>query len=427
MLTFLITALKIIFVLGFLILIHEAGHFFVARLCKVTVNEFSIGFGPVIWKKQTKQTKYTLRLIPLGGFVNLEGEEERSENEGSFSKASIPKRMAIILAGGLVNIIFALVVYFTLMMAVNNHTSLVVESTIPEYAAETAGVQAGDKIIKINNKNMYTKNDIDKIMQKMVGKELILGEEITLTVEREGKKQEISFEPTKKEYKSTGIYLKSTSSGETTKIVTVEAGSIAEKQGIKANDEILKINGVEVKNQTEILQIINEQKDNNVLTFLLKRGNEEIEISLEPETLYQYYLGVYFAKSNNTFADNLYYSFFETRDFTFSIFDNLKMLFTGKVRVDQFMGPVGISEVVANTNEIKDFINILALISLSLGVTNLLPIPALDGGKFLLLVIEAIRRKKLSEKTEINIQLIGFAFLITLSLYITYHDILRIL
>ena len=81
MITFLITALKIIFVLGFLILIHEAGHFFVARLCKVTVNEFSIGFGPVIWKKQGKQTKYTLRLIPLGGFVNLEGEEERSENE----------------------------------------------------------------------------------------------------------------------------------------------------------------------------------------------------------------------------------------------------------------------------------------------------------------------------------------------------------
>ena len=103
------------------------------------------------------------------------------------------------------------------------------------------------------------------------------------------------------------------------------------------------------------------------------------------------------------------------------------MLFTGKVRVNQFMGPVGISEVVANTNKVADFVKILALISLSLGVTNLLPIPALDGGKFLLLLIEAIRRKKLSERTEINIQLIGFAFLITLSLYITYNDILRIL
>lgn len=420
MITFLITALKIIFVLGFLILIHEAGHFFVARLCKVTVNEFSIGFGPVIWKKQGKQTKYTLRLIPLGGFVNLEGEEERSENEGSFSKASIPKRIAIIAAGGLVNIIFALIVYFTLMMCLNDHTSLIVDSTIENYAAQISGIEQGDKIIKINGRNVYTKNDIDKIMEKASK------EEMTVTIERENKQEEIKIIPTKIEYKNTGIYLKSTTSGDSTKILTVDAKSIAEKQGIKANDEILKINGKEVKNQTEVLEVINEQKD-ETLTFLLKRGNEQIEITLQPQTLYKYYIGIYFAKAESIFRNNLYFSFFETKDFAFSIFDNLKMLFTGKVRVDQFMGPVGISEVVANTNKVKDFVNILALISLSLGVTNLLPIPALDGGKILLLIIEAIRRKKLSEKTEINIQLLGFAFLITLSLYITYHDILRIL
>ena len=420
MISFLITALKIIFVLGFLILIHEAGHFFVARLCKVTVNEFSIGFGPVIWKKQGKQTKYTLRLIPLGGFVNLEGEEERSENEGSFSKASIPKRMAIIVAGGLVNIVFAFVVYFTLMMSLNNHTSLVVESTMENYAAQVSGIEQGDKILKIDGKKVYTKNDIDKIMEQATG------EKITITLQRKDKQEDITLIPTKQEYKNTGIYLKAISSGETTKIITVGAGSIAEKQGIKANDEILKINGKEVKNQTEIVEMINNQ-ENEELIFTIKRGNENIEISLVPETVYDYYLGIYFAKAENTLANNLYFSFFETKDFTFSIFDNLKMLFTGEVRVNQFMGPVGISEVVANTNEIADFINILALISLSLGVTNLLPIPALDGGKFLLLIVEAIRRKKLSEKTEINIQLIGFAFLITLSLYITYNDILRIL
>ena len=102
------------------------------------------------------------------------------------------------------------------------------------------------------------------------------------------------------------------------------------------------------------------------------------------------------------------------------------MLFTGQVGVDQMMGPVGISEVVSKTNGIKEFIYMLALISMSLGVTNLLPIPALDGGKILILVIEAIRRKPLNEQTEINIQLFGFSILIALSLYVTYHDILRI-
>lgn len=415
---FLINALKIIFVLGFLVLIHESGHFFVARLCKVKVNEFSIGFGPVIWKKQGKETKYSLRLIPLGGFVNLEGEEEHSTKEGSFSEASIPKRMAIIVAGALVNIVFALIVYFTLMVCTGNNTSLVVKDTINDYAAQKAGIQADDEIIKINNKRVYTKKDIDNLMQKY-GEE-----ELRITIKRNNEEKEILLMPTKQEYKSTGIYLKS--SGENTKIVTIEPNSNAEKQGIKANDEILKINGIEVKNQNDIIKEINKE-ENEILDFTLKRGNEEINIKVEPDKKYDYYLGIYFKQAENSFSNNLYYAFFETKDFSLSIFNNLKMLFTGKVKIDQFMGPVGISEVVVQTNQVRDYIYILALISLSLGVTNLLPIPALDGGKFLLLLIEAIRRKKISERVEINIQLAGFALLIALSIYVTYNDILRIL
>lgn len=115
-----------------------------------------------------------------------------------------------------------------------------------------------------------------------------------------------------------------------------------------------------------------------------------------------------------------------TKDFLFSIVDNLKQLWMGNVGVDQMMGPVGISEVVSKTNGIKEFVYMLALISISLGITNLLPIPALDGGKIVILIIEAIRRKPLKEQTEINIQLLGFSLLIALSLYITYHDMIRI-
>lgn len=420
MISFIINALKIIFVLGFLILIHEAGHFFVAKLCKVAVNEFSIGFGPIIWKKQGKNTKYVLRLIPLGGFVNLEGEEERSDKEGSFSNASIPKRMAIILAGGTVNIVFALIVYFILMTSLGNNTSLVIDSTIPEYAAASTSIEEGDKIVKIDNKKVHTKNDIDKALKKAEGNTM------HIVVKHNGENKNIYLEPTKKEYYNTGIYLKAISSGDSCKIVAVAANSSAEKSGIKANDEIVKINGKEVKNQTEIVEIMNQEKQNDMV-ITIKRNNEEKDITITPSVNYEYYLGVYFKKAENTLANNMYYAFFETGDFAFSIFENLKMLFTGNVRVDQFMGPVGIAEVVAKTNKVQDFVNILALISLSLGVTNLLPIPALDGGKFALLVIELIRGKKISEKAEINLQLLGFAFLIALSLYITYNDILRIL
>ena len=108
-----------ILILGLTVFIHELGHFLVAKLCKVKVNEFAIGFGPLIWKKQGKETKYALRLLPLGGFVSMEGEEERSEDSRSFSKASIPKRIAICAAGAIVNIVFGLIVYFILILNVH--------------------------------------------------------------------------------------------------------------------------------------------------------------------------------------------------------------------------------------------------------------------------------------------------------------------
>ena len=409
MINFIITALKVIFLLGFLIFIHEGGHFLVAKLCKVRVNEFAIGFGPTIWRKQGKETKYAIRLIPLGGFVSLEGEDERVESKNSFSEASIAKRMAIIVAGGVVNIVFGLLVYFILMSSIGNNTSLVIDKTIAQYAAEQSGIIAGDEIIK---------SDIDKILSKSNG------EELKITIKRNDEQKEITLTPTRQENKSTGIYLKS--GDNSTKIVTVEKGSSAEKQGLKANDRIQKINGIEVNTREDIINAISSSEDNEKLTFTVERGKESIELEVIPDTLYTYYIGVQFKLAENNVLNNIHYSLYETRDFIFTITDNLKMLFTGNVGLDQMMGPVGISEAVANTSGVKDFVYLLALISLSLGVTNLLPFPALDGGKFVLLILEVIRGKKLKQETEINLQLLGFAILIVLALYITYNDILRI-
>ena len=255
MFTFLISAIKIIFLLGFLILIHEGGHCIVAKLCKVKVNEFAIGFGKVIWQKQGKETKYSIRMIPLGGFCSMEGEEEASDSEGSFSKASVWKRIAIVVAGAAVNIIFGIIVYFILV--------------------STVGLQFAD--------------------------------------------------PTK-----------------------------------------------------------------------------------------------------DTFLNRIYYGGQRTGAFIGSIFESIKMLFTGGVKTDQMVGIVGISEVVVQTSKLVDYIYLLSVISVSLGVTNLLPIPALDGGKILVLLIEIIRRKPMKVETEAKIQLIGFSILIALSLFVTYNDILRI-
>lgn len=253
--SFIINAIKIIFLLGFLVFIHEGGHFLVAKFCKVKVNEFSIGFGKVIWKKQGKETTYSLRIIPLGGFVQMEGETENSEDLRAFSNASILKRIAIVSAGAIVNIFFGIIVYFLLVSVVG-------------------------------------------------------------------------------------------------------------------------------------LQFVDPAKD--------------------------------------TILNRIYYSGINTWEFILSIFESIKMLFTNGIDIDQMTGPVGISQIVVQASGIANYIYILALISVSLGITNLLPIPALDGGKIVLLIIEAIRRKKITIETETKITLIGFTILIGLSLYVTYHDIIRI-
>lgn len=421
MISFLINAIKIIFLLGFLILIHESGHFFVAKFFKVKVHEFAIGFGPKILSKQGKETKYELRLIPLGGFVRLEGEDTRSEDKRAFNNASIPKRMAIVAAGATVNIIFGILVYFIIMASMGNNVSTVVDSTIDGFAAEQAGIYAGDKIEKINEKKINTKTDIDEIIQESKG------EEITLQIERENEEKEITLKPTEKQSKSTGIYVASNVNGEkATQVIQIESGSSAEKAGIEVNDIIKKFNGEDVSGSTEKLVTAIQNCESNTVDVELERNNEIITVQLELDLVPTYYLGINFKMAENNFQNNVYYAFYKTGDFLASILDNIKMLFTGKVGIDQMMGPVGISSVVSQTTGIVDFIYMLAIISISLGITNLLPIPALDGGKLLILLIEAIRRKPLKEELEIGIQMAGFLILISLSIFISYKDILRI-
>lgn len=345
----------------------------------------------------------------------MEGEEERSENKGSFSEASIPKRIAIVAAGATVNIVFGLLVYFILMSTSNTYITNEINSILDGYVAQDIGLQQNDKIIELDGKKVRTKYDLNKVLKNNNGRE------INLKINRNDKILEYSIIPTEIKNKSTGIYL-----NQNCKILSIEKGSCAEKYGLKANDKIVKVNNQEINGDyNKIIEMIQEKGSNTIL-ITVERKKQEISVELKPDYISSYYLGVNLKQSENKIGNYLIYGWIETKNFAFSIIDNVKMIFTGGVSVDQMVGPVGISEVVAKTNGIKEFIYILALISLSLGVTNLLPIPALDGGKILILIIEAIRKKPLNEKTEINIQLIGFSILISLSLYIAYNDILKI-
>lgn len=419
MISLIISAIKIVILLGFLVTIHELGHFIVAKLCKVKVNEFAIGFGPVLLKKQGKETKYQLRLIPLGGFVSMEGEDERSNEKGAFNKVSIIKRIAIVAAGGLVNIFFAIIVYFGLQTYQGNNVTTEVTSCTPGYSAEQSGILPGDIIKKINGKTVRRQADINNIVSKSNGNKL------SVLVNRNGEDINFDITPTLYEYYKTGIYLASETD---TTIQGFESFGSIENQGFKTGDILVSANGVNIENNaSKLSEILQNDSNGDKITFVVKRANNELTIEANPVKVQKFMLGVQLKIADNTFSNNAYYAIFKTTDFTFSIVDNIKMLFTGKVSTNDLMGPVGISSVVAKTNGIQEFIYILALISLSLGVTNLLPFPPLDGGKIVILIIEAIRRKPLEEKHEIAIQMVGFGLMIVLSLYVTYNDIVRII
>ncbi len=248
-----ITIIKIIFLLGLLVIIHESGHYIVAKLCKIRVNEFAIGFGPKIWSKKGKETEYELRLIPLGGFVNLEGEEEESSKEDSFNKASVAKRIMVVAAGAIFNILFGILVYIFL------------------------------------------------------------------------------------------IFIRY--------LIVVDANLIeAFKYSIMASMELIQ---------------------------------------------------------------NMWMSIIE--------------LFSGNVKLNDMVGPIGISSMVSQTNGMSQFVYLLSIISVSLGVTNLLPIIPLDGGKIVLLLIEWIRKKPLNKNLELKIQSVGFLALIIFSIFVAISDISRLI
>ena len=410
-----IAAIKFIILLGFLVLIHEGGHFLVAKLCKVRVHEFAIGFGPYIWKKKKGDTLYALRAVPLGGFVRMEGEEERSDQQDSFSQKSIPQRIAILLAGGTVNIIFGLVVYFILATAGGNYVSNQIEQ-----GTEEASLQAGDKIIAIDHKKIHLKSDLEEALKNSNGNS------VEVQIERNGQKETVKVTPKQQQTKNTGIYFGATGDHLNTEIRGVYPNSPASAAGLKEKDVILKVNGQEVHDDPYAVIDLTQNTTAENVQYTIHRNGQEMEISVKPETVVKYYLGVSLKKADNTLGNNLYYGFWDTANFSVSILDNLKTLLTGHVSVDQLMGPIGISTMVADTNGFAEFIYVLALISLALGVTNLLPIPPLDGWKVVVYLVEAIRRKPMREEVQMQIESWGFIFMIVLSLYVAYHDVLRI-
>ncbi len=328
---------------GILIFIHEGGHFLAARLCRVTVKEFAIGMGPQIVSRTSKKsgTKYGLRLLPIGGFVSMAGEDEESDDPNAFCNKSVPRRMLIVIAGALMNLLLGFILMFILVFAQKTLVSTQI-GAFNDNAVSSEYLEVGDTVLKVDGTSVHTGNEVVyEIMNKG-------SEPIDILVLRDGEK--------------------------------------------------IKVEGVVFPNF----------EDSGVVF-----GDCDFKM--------------YVAEEN--FGNYIKHAYFRSVSTVKMVVDSLVNLISGKYGMEAVSGPVGVTEVVgeAARSNIPTLLYVVAVISINLGVFNLIPFPALDGGRFLFLIIEGIRRKPIDRRIESYINFVGIIILFVFMALITFKDIVKLI
>lgn len=334
-----------LFAFGLLIMLHELGHLVAAKRGGIKVEEFWIGMGPVLWARDFGETKYCLRLLPIGGACVMEGEDGEAVSDRSFVKASRPRRFLVLIAGVLMNFITGFVILLFILPGVTDGRIVVptLDSFYEGFQHEGEdGLMVGDTLLEIDGYKIHQRSDVDiAIMQGAAdGK-------FDIVVHRNGEKVRIE--------------------------------GLAMKPDVKVDGQ---------------------------LKYGLHFATEEITLPLRLKT-----------------------AFWESVSLARVIWDSLGDLVSGQVGMDQLSGPVGVTGVMAQTAQtsLRSFWYLVAFISINLGVMNLLPIPGLDGGRLLFLIVEAVRRKPLGPKLEGYVNAAGLVLLLGLMVYVTGNDVLRLL
>ena len=341
--SFLVQALASIFVFSSVIFIHELGHFIVAKMSGITVNEFSLGMGPRLIGFTKGETEYSLRLLPIGGFVAMEGEDEESDNEGAFSKAPVQNRIAVVVAGAVMNLILGFFVLVFLTSQQDASTSKTISLFHEHAMTQQTGLQVDDEIIAVNGRRCYIANDI---IYEFARTQNGVAD---FTVRRDGKivqLEDVTFE------------------------------TYVDENNIKQ----LVIDFYVYPEEKTVLTVIDEASK---WTMSLAR----------------------------------------------TVFLSLIDLVTGNVPINQMSGPVGIVTVISEAASIgfEQVLLILALITINLGVFNLVPFPALDGGRLLFLLLELVRGKPIKQKYEIWVNTAGMGILLAFMAFVTFSDITKLI
>lgn len=416
--------------LSFLILIHEMGHFFAAKAVGIKVLEFSIFMGPKLFSFTKGETTYSLRLIPMGGYVKMEGEEESSDDARSFSKQKLWKRAVVIAAGPVMNIVLAYLLAAIVLGTAGFSTNkiLKLDTASPLLGA---GMEAGDQLVSYGGRRLL--NPASDVFMMMYGENGQPKEIVYLDASEGGKRITKTITPrrTQAEYR-----LGFSAATDTNVVGSITPNYPMEAAGIKKGDVIVKVDGIEVATTSQIKEVINKlrpDKDAPLSITVEREGKTLVFNNIKPILHSEFTLGQVFEHRKGNFGEILSASFKFCVSTIREVITTLGWLFNGTLGFKDLSGPVGIigsvGSVVEEKQPVSDILmNLLyisAFISINLGVMNLIPFPALDGSILLILLIEKIRGKPLPQEKMGLINMVGFVLLIGILIATLFNDIPR--
>jgi regulator of sigma E protease len=427
------TILAFLFVLGVLIFVHELGHFLVARLYGVRVLRFSLGFDPRLVSFNRGGTEYSIGIIPLGGFVRLAGEtvdDKRTGAPDEFLSKSKWVRFQVYLAGPVMNMLLALVLLtLTLLRGADvpifQSSPPVIGAVAAGSPAERAGLRAGDRIVRIGDRAVATWDDLDQAVMPQANREL------QIAALRDGRELEVRITPEsvgKFEVGSLGIVPIMRP-----QIESIVPDSPAERAGLQRGDVLLAVNGQPVDRDKTIAVL--RRSTGVPVALTIERAGAKQDVTVVPEKHGD--VGMIGAgilpwevrRIEPNLPQAVAMSFQRNWETTVAIGRTVSGLFHGETPVRQLMGPVAIAQLSGNAVQLgwKYLLEFMAMISLNLGLINLLPIPVMDGGQIAILGFEGLTRRDLSLKVKERILVAGAALIVLLMATVIYNDIARLL
>jgi regulator of sigma E protease len=426
------TLLAFLFVLGVLIFVHELGHFLAARRVGVRVLTFSLGFGPKILKVTRGDTEYCISAIPLGGYVKMAGEnpdDPRSGRPDEFLSKSKWQRFQILIMGPVMNIILAVVVLAFVLsqgatVPIYADQPPVVGSVAPGSPAEKVGLQRDDRIVTVAGREVATWEDLFIAIGTRPDRD------VPLTVLRGGQTIPMSVRPTPEgryEIGNIGVL-----PDVHPVVASVNPGEVADKVGMKRGDVVLAINGEPMVTGQQLIDAISRNGGREI-ELTLERDGQELRLKGTPEQRVDGgKMGFRIGEQTKSFTpgplEAIKLSVEQNIKSSGLIFRTLGGLFTGDTSVRQLQGPVGIAQLSGEAAEqsLISLLSLMAMLSINLGILNLMPVPVLDGGHIVILMLEGIARRDFSLQVKEKMLLAGFVMLMMLMVTVIYNDLTRV-